>query len=410
MVTELRQTLSRAADDDPSYDVDLAFVVGEGARRVRRRRARVLVAAALTAAVVTAALAVPQLAERSERPDPAAPFVLDPGDARPVTPEILLSRRTTWRDPANELDHDLFLGLTEDGLALRSRYTYDGDVSELGLTDPDTGRTTWLPRPPGDLGEPRPLELGADELVLLDNRHSYRAAVLRFDRRTDTWSRAVVSWPKGRTGSLFGVFGGQLGDDGLLYLRDTEPPSHWWTAPASTGGAARPRPELDGLELAWGDDAAAVAHVDGTVEVTYASTSEVVRIRPPAGCDPLPRPEGMELAMSPTMVTFAGRRPVVSFTCRQGAWTVVHEPDGRPYVAVEPGQIGVRASGHRLVVLTDETSTYLLDLAQRELLRLDASPHENQIDVVRDLVLWNTPGPIDDRDTYDVVWNVARLP
>ena len=26
------------------------------------------------------------------------------------------------------------------------------------------------------------------------------------------------------------------------------------------------------------------------------------------------------------------------------------------------------------------------------------------------LVLWNQPGPIDDKDVYDVVWNVARLP
>jgi hypothetical protein len=55
---------------------------------------------------------------------------------------------------------------------------------------------------------------------------------------------------------------------------------------------------------------------------------------------------------------------------------------------------------------------YLLDLEHRALTRFGGAtqPAEYEFALVDGLVLWNQAGPIEDRDVYDVVWNVARLP
>ena len=58
---------------------------------------------------------------------------------------------------------------------------------------------------------------------------------------------------------------------------------------------------------------------------------------------------------------------------------------------------------------TESAGTYLLDLGSRVLTRIDDGPWESATALRAGLVLWNTSGPMEDRDTYDVVWKVATV-
>jgi hypothetical protein len=51
----------------------------------------------------------------------------------------------------------------------------------------------------------------------------------------------------------------------------------------------------------------------------------------------------------------------------------------------------------------------VLDLDQLTLARVGEGMHDAQVALAAGLLLWNTPGPDDSQDAYDVVWNVARL-
>ena len=97
---------------------------------------------------------------------------------------------------------------------------------------------------------------------------------------------------------------------------------------------------------------------------------------------------------------------------------MVHDPEaGR---AVEVADASAVAAGDSHVVLAgaiddDEvehsghSSTYVLDLDQLTIAHVGKAPHDAQVAVAAGLLLWNTPGPGDTQDAYDVVWKVGRL-
>jgi hypothetical protein len=111
-----------------------------------------------------------------------------------------------------------FDGVTDDGLILFQDGPRDGNGwrMKLALMDPATGDKDWLPE--SGLGQDniRPLELGADRIVLLsDNGTARRWTAYVFDRTTRTWRTTDwVGLPKGADPD-----GAKVGPDGRLYLR-----------------------------------------------------------------------------------------------------------------------------------------------------------------------------------------------
>ena len=404
MVTEIRRALHDAAEVAPHDDLDLAVVVTAGARRVRRRRVVAAGAAGLAVAlVVGAATALSAGDDRAEKPDPAEIRI---DQARTVEPDVVATRRVLWKDPANQLDYDRFDAITDDGLVARARYTYDGDISEFGLLDVETGDTDWLPRPRWDLGEPAPVDLGADRLVYLDNRKYPGFSILIFDREARAWTRSPVRFSESDVGQFFGS-DLALGDDGRLYLMDPDLPVHWWSVPL-TGGTIRPEPSLDKRLLAWSGSTRATSDLDGHIRVTRDGRQVAEVGGPPKGCNP---PDD-DLPVSPPLV-FAGSRLVATFRCSDGNQVVAYNEAGEPELTLAPAaNAWVRGADARYVLVTDDRKTYVLDLLRRKLLAIDnggAAVGDNVGVVKAGLVLWAVDGPIEDRNTYDVVYRVARL-
>jgi len=196
VTTDLREVLRAAADGghaEPGFD--LRTVVQEGARRVRRRRATVVAAVGAVVAVGSTALLLSGPDERRPDPLPAKPVELRINDAQQLDIQELASRRVTMREPMDDLSYDRFEGLTTDGLVLRSRFDFDADANhfgsyELGLLDPVSGKTEWLPPPPGGAADPTVAELTSDRLVLVGPGY-----LLVFDRVEQTWHATRLSVP-----------------------------------------------------------------------------------------------------------------------------------------------------------------------------------------------------------------------
>lgn len=413
MVTELRQILRETVEDPATGGIDHAAVLRAGVDRVRRRRRAGVVGAAAAVAVVTAAVVVP--GGRSPGPAehvlPAAPVRLTLDDAQPVEPQVLVRTRTV-QSGGDDIDYDRIDGITEDGLVVRARYTYRGDISEYGLVDPESGRTDWLPRPPWDIGSPQPLELGADRLLFLDNRNAERHHTLVFDRTTRTWTHPELELPDGRD-RFFGLYG-QLGDDERVYFPDLseeeqpDPSSivatrEWWSAPV-TGGPARHETALDGLAVTWSGTARATADAAGRIRLTEDGVTRTVTEAKPAGCAGLPA------------LTIAGSRLIAGYVCADRSKLVVLDQRGAPELSVEGDWLGVVAADDRYALVSGNSATFVLDLERQELLRLGRSAAMMAMDLLPtpavsgDLVAWNVWGPADSSKVSDIVYRVGRLP
>lgn len=413
MSTDLHAALREAVADAPFDESDLRTVINAGSRRVRRRAAfRVGSSALLVVAAVLTSVAVGP--DRSDQePRPADVVHLDLSRAERQDLDVLASVRTTWREPMNELDHDRFEGLTTDGRVLRSRYTSEGDLDELGLLNPATGRTDWLPPPP--VAAQSVVELTADRLMLFARLGARRSALLVFDRRSETWESSTVRLPYGL--ELHVPFRLALGPDGRLYLGSTlegeSGPLSWWSYAVPEGGEGRPQPALAGAAVAWGDGVQARAYGDGRVVLSGSGAERLVAEERPAGCEPATDPD---LASMPVVVGLAGNRTVVTLWCGDEAQaiTFVYDVDSGGAIQVAGARLQAADEGHVLLVATQGASgggLYLLDLDRLTLARIGSAIHEaHQVDLADGLVFWNQPGPIDDKDVYDVVWNVARLP
>jgi hypothetical protein len=415
---DLRTALRDAVADEPTFNVDAHAIVDAGGRRARRRTRFAVATAALSTTAVLATVAV---VSRPADPDPApAPtevvqLDLDSADDAPL--DVIAATRTRWKDGSGDefSRHDRFEGLTTDGLVLRNRRTGPSVGSLLGLLDPRTGTTDWLPDPPANLYGMQPLALNVDRLVLgvgQGNGHS----VLVFDRASRTWQRDIVQIPPGIEVHVPPLM--ELGTDDRAYIgapMEGEPgPMRWWSAPVPDGGPARAEPDLEGGVVAWGAGLQLTAEPSGRVVLTDDAGPTVLADAWPAGCEP---PE--KFPEAPPRALLAGDVPVVSYPCDVGQMTVVYRPGEDP-VAVRGASALAGDDGH--VVLATATtyvgalvasdgpgSTALLDLSDLSLARIGTGPHEPQVALAAGLLLWNTPGPTDSKDVYDVVWNVARL-
>lgn len=342
---------------------------------------------------------------------PAAPVRLTLDDARPVAPEVVARTRTLQRS-GDDIDYDRLDGVTADGLVVRSRYTYEGDLSEYGLIDPATGSIDWLPRPPWDIGESQPLDLGAERLLFLDDRHAERQHLLVFDRTTGTWTYPRLHLPDGRD-RFFGMYG-QLGDDGRVYFPDVSDvvqpawgsivaTRQWWSAPV-TGGTARHEVGLDGLAVTWSGDARATADRAGRIVVTDDNGSRTLAEAPPEGCRGYPT------------LSFAADRLLAHYLCGQRSRLVVLDASGTPELSVEASWVGVVAAGDGYALLAGAKGTYVLDLDREQLLRVDRKPASTALDLLptpavgHELVVWNVWGPADSRKVADIVYRAGRLP
>ncbi len=407
MRLDLTQAMTRLVETPEAAPLDAALLLEEGKQRVRRRQrlvaagcAAVAVAAVgLTAWVVRPDPAPPQPAERIV-PDTGRRLALDDsGDPLDSTEVVRL--RDLNRQPATNLDFDRYQGLTDDGLVLRARYSYDGDVWEAGLLDPASQRTDWLPDPGVDVGEPTPFEATADRLVYLDNRQSQTFRLLVFDRAARAWQIVSLDRPVG-VDRFFGMpnaFTGPLaGADGRVYLQD--PVSTVWYA-ASIGGGEEltPVPGLDGELLAWGGQTRATADRRGLVTLSEGGDSRVVATEPPEGCQ------------QPVQAAFAGPRLLVSYACGGDLELWVFAGDGTPELAVAGDEFYVAAASDRYAVLAARGHTHLVDLVAGTVQVLGPMLGNDPVaDVVDDLVLTGRQGPADDRDTIDEIYSVDRLP
>lgn len=413
MVTELRQILRETVEDAPTGGIDHAAVLRAGRDRVRRRRRAGMVAAAAAVVIVTGAVLVPgeRPAKPAEHVLPAAPVRLSLDDARPVEPEIVARTRTV-QGPGDAIDYDRIDGITDDGLVLRARWTWKGDISEYGLVDPDTGSTDWLPTPPWDIGEPLPLALGADRLLFLESRHVGQHHTLIFDRTTRTWTRPRLELPAAER-NFFGLYG-QLGDDERVYFPRAGDVRRydwskiiarrqWWSAPAA-GGTARHETALDGLSVTWSDSARATADRGGRIVVTEQGASRTLAWGVPAGCEGFP------------YLSFAGHRMIARYVCDGHQLLVVLDESGKPELSIEVGWLWVIDANDRFALIGGEPGTYVLDLEQQRLMRLGEGPLDTAMDrlptpvVNGDLVAWNEPGPTDSNKVSDIVYRVGRLP
>jgi hypothetical protein len=416
--TELRAALREAVADAPSYDVDPVSLIRAGARRRRRRAGAIVGASALAAAavVVTAVLS------RHERPDPdpapAEIVRLDLDDSAAVDLDVVASTRTTWEDDGRDsLEYDRLAGITADGLVLRTRYTNDRGHVEIGLLDPATGATDWLPLLAGRPPEITPVELGEDRLVLAEWMHQGRTFHL-YDRGTRTWQRSVVhvsgAWERHVPPLV------RIGPDDRVYVGSTmegeSAPLHWWSAPLDEGGQARVEPGLRGVTVAWTGDSLVRAAADGRVVVATPAGETELSDRRPAGCDP---PASFP-DVAPT-VLWAGDSPVVTYLCDSGSevpgsTTVVHDRQGGRAVEVAAATAVAADDSHVVLAgATDgvdhpgDSSTYVVELDELTVARIGGGLHDTQAALAAGLLLWNTPGPDDSQDAYDVVWKVARL-
>ena len=242
-----------------------------------------------------------------------------------------------------------------------------------------------------------------------------------FDRGSETWESGVVRLPAGL--EAHAVAGGVpyrlgLGSDGRLYLGSTfegeSGPLSWWSYAVPEGGEGRPEPALAGSAVAWGDGVQVSADNDGRVAVSVSGVERIVAEERPEGCEP---PTDPDLADMPVTVRLAGNRPVVTYWCGDEAEAVTRVYDVDSGAAIQVAGAGSLAADEDHVLLAPAQGAhdargglYLLDLDQLTLARIGPGTHDAQVGLANGLVLWNQPGPIDDKDVYDVVWKVARVP
>ncbi|HET7763041.1 MAG TPA: hypothetical protein VFL46_11825 [Phycicoccus sp.] len=412
---DLEASLRELGHLDPG-PVDAARLASGARRRATHRRRRAVLASGVAVVVVAAVgltLAFARVgSDRSLAPLPAGPSPLAVARtigvdaARPTEPTTLSTTRTLWLDPANDLDTDRYLGLTEDGLVVRAVFTAEGMRTDVSLVDPVSGRVDRLPAPPAGVGEPRAVSLAPDRLVFLVSGHSWADSTLRFDRESRRWSLGAIVPPED-PGHWLG-YHAEMGPDDRIYLASDTGTARqlWWSVPV-TGGAVRREAALEGLGFGWDDGDLVTVDRAGRVVVTHSGARRVVSAAPPAGCTS----PGAGVMAAPPGVDVAGDFLLVTFTCREGPRLVVLDDRGKGVLAL-PGMVARIATGSdgALIALGERMDLYYLDPAAGELWNLGRRLHEDLVATAGGLMLWNEPGPTDSDKVYDVVYHVARHP
>jgi hypothetical protein len=242
------------------------------------------------------------------------------------------------------------------------------------------------------------------------------------DRASRTWQSSEVRLPAGTEAHWAAQ--ALVSPDDRLYLGTTFEndggPLQWWSAPLAGGEDPRRVADLEGATIAWGLDGSRVtADPDGHVVLSDPQGERVVGERRPAGCE---RPS--RFPETPVRTVLAGDRPVVTFYCDSGdpdvfmPVTVVygHESltriDGATALASDDRHllvVGGHGPSHPVGSSVGETWLYVIDLDRRTVSRLGRGLHERQAGVAAGMVLWNSPGSLDDNSVHDVAWSVAPL-
>lgn len=425
MSTELRTALRDAVSAPPSYGPDVASIVDAGVRRVRRRArvatgtcAALVVAILVTAGVVSGPHPDPD-------PQPAKVVRLDLERAEPLRLDVLATTRAAVGGRiVGPLVRTRFEAVTDDGLVLVNRHRRTSHPLELGLLDPASGATDWLPPPGVDNRELQVVDLTSERLVLVTRSGgAYGYVILVFDRAARTWQRSEVQLPSG----VEVHFGPQLAlnPDDRLYLGsmfEGQPdPVGWWSAPLTDDSPdLHAEPELEGASVAWGDDVMVSAHPSGRVVVSGPDEQRVVSEHRPADCA---TPE--DFPDMPVGLLLAGDTPVVTYPCRAGrsgvvSRTVIYEDGGRKVVEVPAW---ARSADEKHVLLTSGSSvaesrpsatpedegTFVVDLDRLTVSRIADPPTEAPLAVEDGLVLWTSEEPSGDGRHTRPVWSVARI-
>lgn len=402
MVTEIRDALRSTADAAAIDLHPLEEVVAAGSRRVRHRR--VVTGLGTTGLALAIAVGAATLTVDDDRADVPLPANLTLDDAKPASLEVLSSRTAPWEVPD---DADGVPAFTEDGLVVQGRGRLGKGTFQLGLLDPAAGTTDWLPRPPTSTGQLSRIELGTDQLLYSDWQGNRNLAILRFDRAARTWTRTPIEVPPGEYDALFGAIPPQLASDGRLYLLDPDNARRWYSVP-STGGTIRPEPSLEGTWATWSGPMRATADGDGHIVVTRDDEVPAEVDGPPETCS-----TQRTVPPIPPLVAFVGSRFVATFTCGDGNQVVVYDESGRVEMMLAvTNELRVEAAGEGHLLLSDTQRLYLLNLDSQELTWVDTmQPRETpDADLEAGLVIWDTVVWNSERDAWDTVHKVARLP
>jgi hypothetical protein len=432
VVNDLQELMRQNVVAPPPDLVDLDGLVAAGRQRARRRRRGRLAAGGavvLTVGVVAAGTALwPSTSTDSTGPEPA--------DRPPAAhgPTISLGDATRavegkdYRVLARHTNADLdtengqyFDGVTDDGQILLQDGPREPDWSQrLALVDPATGEKDWLPDP--HLGQEQfwPVELGADNLVLLSLKFdgadglAGTLSVRVFDRDIGAWS--TLQWS-----GLPEVRGpnGEIGPDGRLYVLTPAttpgpPPGGWPTAPDGDAEDADAEGETSHLwsvsltdtsdvrdeqqivgAFAFTDDA--MVWTDGSngapgrVHVRDLASGEERSFDPHTGerCNLLGfGASGDRIMMSQYCGTYDGE-------VRDDRVQVL-STSGEPVVTLQDSGIDGKVAGGAVVVESfgrDGAGTYVYELDQDRLLRVSdgVSNYGMGGPTPEGLFLWHTP-------------------
>ena len=416
-MTGLQQLLADALAGEPRDDLDLVAVVAEGRRRRQRRRRWVLAAvAAGTATAVIAATVGPRLIDKPREPDPAPPTpTVVSVDVLPLNgaaelPGGALRTHHAPGDNLEDLSWDRWAGVTDDGYVVRIRSDFETDTLSIGLVDPATGSTEWLPQADYPLIHPDPLRLTTEELVFLDGAVNGSPAVAVYDRVAGRWSSYArvnaVNHNSQRMYPLDGLARAWVDAEDRLWIKLFEGPGadrtecstpddeevdltcweRWWSVPFREGGRATRSEAFEGTSLAWAGEVVVSASAEGLTIIT--PTGKVAA--------PLAAPEGCELRAGYPPEVYAASPPVVWIPCADGSGSVViHDATGAPLFALPrdryagggvagDGFVGIATAGR-------DAELFLIEPQSRRVYTVASGPHTVFTDIGGGLVSWQSP-------------------
>ncbi len=289
---------------------------------------------------------------------------------------------------------------------------FETHTLSIGLVDPATGSTEWLPQADFRLIEPDPLRLTTEELVFLGGVGiGSAAAVAVYDRVAGRWSSyarvkafnndsqhmyqldpVTRAWVDAADQLWIKLFEAPGAD----HTECTPPPDEevdqtcwerWWSVPFREGGRATRSEAFEGTSLAWAGEVVVSASAQG---LTIITPTEQVTV-------PLAAPEGCELRAGYPPDVYSASPPVVWIPCADGSGSVViHDETGAPLFALPrdryayaggvagDGFVGITTAGR-------DAELFLIEPQSRRVYTVASGPHTVFTDIGGGLLAWQSP-------------------